>query len=199
MSWYLIIIFLITYFICSINPAIEICKRRTGEDIRNVGSGEAETGNASKVLGRPLGFLVFIIDIVKVFLAYYVCIGIGKLFNQDIGINLMQVFMVGALIGQCYPIFYSLKGGNGVVSALVTIFILDKQTFYVCLIAGIVILLTTRLSALASIGGIVLFVILVLVMQPQYIISACIMAVIILFKHRNNISRIISGQEEKIF
>lgn len=199
MSVYSIAVFLITYLICSINPAIEICKRKTGTDIRDIGTGDAETENATKVLGRPLGFLVFILDIVKVILSYYIVYGVGKLFGQDTNIILMKSFMIGALLGQCYPIYYSFKGGRGTIVALITIFILNHQMCYICLIAGLVILILTRMLAMANIGGILLFVILIIVMKPEYTISALVMAFIILFKHRRNIQRMIHNQEDKSF
>lgn len=199
MNWYLVAVFLITYFICSINSAIEICKRKTGSDIRNVGNGNAESENVVKVLGSPLGFLVLLFDVAKVFISYYICYGFGKLFGQDIGVPLMRVFMIAAILGQCYPIYYSFKGGNGSVIMLTTMFILNHQIFYVCLIAGIIILIATRMTALFNIGIAILFAILTLVMMNSYFVSALIVAVIVIFKHRDSIKRILEGQEEKLF
>ena len=71
MSVYTVIIFLIAYFICSINPAIIICKLKTGEDIRRLGSGNTGTANTMRVLGKPLGILVTILDICKVFITLF--------------------------------------------------------------------------------------------------------------------------------
>ena len=50
MNFYTVCIFIITYLICSINPAIIICKLKTGEDIRKLGSGNAGTANAMRIL-----------------------------------------------------------------------------------------------------------------------------------------------------
>ena len=47
---YTVLTFLFTYFVCSINPAIEICKKKTGQDIRKLGSGNAGSANAMRVL-----------------------------------------------------------------------------------------------------------------------------------------------------
>ena len=77
---YTIAIFLIMYLICSINPAIIICKLKTGEDIRKLGSGNAGSANAMRVLGKPLGLVVVIFDVLKVFAAYYICAWIAKIF-----------------------------------------------------------------------------------------------------------------------
>ena len=84
MSFYYILIFLIVYLICSINPAIIICKKKTGEDIRKLGSGNAGSANAVRVLGKPLGALVIILDVLKVLLSYYIVTKISEIFKVNI-------------------------------------------------------------------------------------------------------------------
>lgn len=199
MNLYTISIFVITYLICSISPAIEVCKRRTGEDIRNLGSGNAGTTNAIRVMGRMWGSVVFILDILKVFLAFGVVYLIGSIFGQDVDKTLKEVFIVAVVVGHCYPIFYSFKGGKGVAVSLVCIYILSQQIFLVCIIAGVIIILATRMVSMGSIGGVILFIIMTVVMLPEYLVSAIIISAIILFKHKSNIRRILEGQENKLF
>lgn len=52
---YTVLSFIFTYLICSINPAIEICKKKTGQDIRKLGSGNAGSANAMRVLRKITG------------------------------------------------------------------------------------------------------------------------------------------------
>ncbi len=193
------IIFIITYLLCSISPSIEICKRKTGEDIRNLGSGNAGTTNSIRVLGKFMGFVVFILDALKVLISYGIIYGVGKVFNQDTEIMFNSVFIVAAIIGHCYPIYYGFRGGKGVVALLTIAFILNVQMALICIIAGIVIILITRTVAMGSIGGIILFNIVIFVMLIEYILPVFIVSLIILFKHRKNITRIISRQENKLF
>lgn len=196
---YNIVIFAIVYLICSISPSIEICKLKTGEDIRNLGSGNAGTTNSIRVLGKFMGFVVFILDVLKVIIAYGVILGIGKLFNQDTEIMFNSLFIVAAVTGHCYPIYYGFRGGKGVVTILVTAFILNVQIALVCVIAGVVIILITRTVSMGSIGGIILFNIMTFVMLKEYILAVFIVSLIILFKHRKNIVRISHGEENKLF
>jgi glycerol-3-phosphate acyltransferase PlsY len=196
---YNIVIFAIVYLICSISPSIEICKLKTGEDIRNLGSGNAGTTNSIRVLGKFMGFVVFILDVLKVIIAYGVILGIGKLFNQDTEIMFNSLFIVAAVAGHCYPIYYGFRGGKGVVTILVTAFILNVQIALVCVIAGVVIILITRTVSMGSIGGIILFNIMTFVMLKEYILAVFIVSLIILFKHRKNIVRISHGEENKLF
>lgn len=196
---YNVAIFVITYLICSISPSIEICKLKTGEDIRNLGSGNAGTTNSIRVLGKFMGFVVFILDVFKVLLAYGVILGVGTLFKQDTEIMFNSIFMVAAVTGHCYPIYYGFRGGKGVVTVLVVGLILNVQLALVCIIAGIVIILITRTVSIGSIGGLILFNIITFVMLIEYILPVFIVSLIILFKHRKNITRIIHGEENKLF
>jgi acyl phosphate:glycerol-3-phosphate acyltransferase len=196
---YNIAIFAITYLICSISPAIQICKMKTGEDIRNLGSGNAGTTNSIRVLGKFMGFVVFILDVLKVLVAYGVILGVAKVFKQDTEIMFVSLFMVAAVAGHCYPIYYGLRGGKGVVTILVVAAILNVQIALVCIIAGIIIILITRTVSIGSIGGVILFNIVTCVMQSEYIIPVFIVSLIVLFKHRKNITRIMHGEENKLF
>jgi len=108
---YNIAVCIITYLICGFSPSIEICKLKTGEDIRNLGSGNAGTTNSIRVLGKFMGFVVFILDILKVLVAYGVVLGVGKLFNQDTEATMYSLFMVSAVLGHCYPIYYGFRRG----------------------------------------------------------------------------------------
>lgn len=128
MTVYMVVAFIITYLICSVNPAIEICKLKTGEDIRKLGSGNAGTANAMRVLGKPLGTVVIICDILKVFISLAIVYVIGKIFKQDISVMLKSVFILAAVIGHCYPIYYKFRGGKGVIVGMTTAFILDAKT-----------------------------------------------------------------------
>ena len=196
---YFVFIFLITYLICSINPAIEICKRKTGEDIRKLGSGNAGTANAMRVLGKPLGILVIILDIDKVFVSYHVILFIANIFKEDAEFTLKSIFIVASVIGHCYPVYYRFRGGKGVIVGITLGVILNAQAAIVCIIAGILVILFTRLVALGTFSGVILYVIMSLVMMTEYIIPVLIVCGIIMFKHRASVYRIITRQEEKFW
>ncbi len=199
MNMYEIVIFLITYLICSINPAIEICKRKTGEDIRNLGSGNAGTANAMRVLGRPLGALVVVLDILKVYISFYVITAIGSIFKQDTDYILKSIFIVASVVGHCYPIYYGFKGGKGVIVGITAGVILNDQFALVCIIVALVIILVTRLVALGTICGVILYNIMSFVMMARFIVPVLIVSCIIMFKHRASIQRLITRQEERFW
>ena len=199
MNLYTISIFLITYLICSINPAIILCKRKTGEDIRKLGSGNAGTANAMRVLGKPLGTLVIILDIAKVFLSFIIVSGVGKVFNQDTDVTLKSIFIVASVIGHCFPAYYGFRGGKGVIVGITTAVILDKKIALVCIIVGFIVLLITRIASLGTLSGLALYVIMTIIMMPKYIFPILISSLIVMFKHRANIQRLVAKQESKLW
>lgn len=199
MTIYAFFIFIITYLICSVNPAIEICKIKTGEDIRKLGSGNAGTANAMRVLGKPLGTLVIICDILKVLISFALVYVIGKIFSQDTTTTLKSVFIVAAVIGHCYPIYYKFKGGKGVIVGMTTAFILDTKTALICMVVGVIVILITRTVAMGTFLGTLVYVVITIFTVKEYIIPVIISCLIIMFKHRANVKRILTRQEEKLW
>ena len=199
MTVYMVVAFIITYLICSVNPAIEICKLKTGEDIRKLGSGNAGTANAMRVLGKPLGTVVIICDILKVFISLAIVYVIGKIFKQDISVMLKSVFILAAVIGHCYPIYYKFRGGKGVIVGMATAFILDAKTALICMIVGVIVILITRTVAMGTLIGTIVYVVITIFSVKECVIPVIIACSIIMFKHRANIKRILTRQEEKIW
>lgn len=199
MTIYAFFIFIITYLICSVNPAIEVCKIKTGEDIRKLGSGNAGTANAMRVLGKPLGTLVIICDILKVLISFALVYVIGKIFSQDTTTTLKSVFIVAAVMGHCYPIYYKFKGGKGVIVGMTTAFILDTKTALICMVVGVIVILITRTVAMGTFLGTLVYVVITIFTVKEYIIPVIISCLIIMFKHRANVKRILTRQEEKLW
>ena len=194
---YTVLTFLIVYFICSINPAIEICKRKTGEDIRKLGSGNAGTANAMRVLGTPLGILVIILDEVKVFVSFFIMLLISKLFGNSVDTTFKTIFILASIIGHCFPIYYGFRGGKGVIVGITTVAIFDPTNAVICIIAGLLVLLFTRTVSMGTLAGSILYLIISFVNRYDYIAAVLIAEAIVMFKHRSSIYRILTKQEQK--
>ncbi len=194
---YTVLTFLIVYFICSINPAIEICKRKTGEDIRKLGSGNAGTANAMRVLGTPLGILVIILDEVKVFVSFFIMLLISKLFGNSVDTTFKTIFILASIIGHCFPIYYGFRGGKGVIVGITTVAIFDPTNAVICIIAGLLVLLFTRTVSMGTLAGSILHLIISFVNRYDYIVAVLIAEAIVMFKHRSSIYRILTKQEQK--
>lgn len=196
-NFYTVSIFLIIYLICSINPAMEICKRKTGEDIRKLGSGNAGSANAMRVLGRLLGTVVILLDIAKVFVAFFAALLIAKLMGHSMDVTFQFIFIIASVIGHCYPIYYGLRGGKGVIVGITVMAILEPQTALICGISGLLVMLFTRTVAMGTLAGLILYIIISVVTGQPYLIAVLIASAIIMFKHRANIFRIVTRQESK--
>lgn len=194
-----LIIFVLTYLICSINPAIILCYLKKGQDIRNLGSGNAGTSNSIRILGKILGATVFILDILKVVIAYFIICQIGVVFKQNLEVIHYAMFMIAAIVGHCFPIYYKFKGGKGVATMLVVGMLINVPIALICIGIGLVIILITRTVSIGSLIGIILYTFIVLFKLPEFIAPVLITSSIIIFKHKANILRIIQGKENKIF
>ncbi len=195
MGWY-VLIGIIAYLVGSINLSIILCKKLKGEDIRNMGSGNAGTTNTLRTLGKGYAVLVLLFDILK-------GTGIVLLANMFNWIpdKLMLVQLVGILVilGHIFPIYYGFKGGKGVATALGVIFAIDWKIGIICFIFGLLIIAITRYVSLASVTAAILYPVVMLVLRGgNYLIFSVIIAAIILIKHRANIQRLFSGTENKI-
>lgn len=194
-----IFVFISAYLICAINPAIILSKRVIGTDIRKVGSGNAGTTNALRTMGKGWGILVFLLDSFKVVVAYWAMLLLTKVFGEGATAGAKSFYLVGAIIGHCYPVYYEFKGGKGVAAMIIASSFIAAKPALVCIIVGIIIIIVGRMVSLGSVSAIALFAIMILVMEPKYAIAVVIAAGIIIYKHRANIKRIINKEENRLF
>lgn len=197
MSFYTVVIFLIAYFICSINPAIIICKMKTGEDIRRLGSGNAGTANTMRVLGKPLGVLVTILDILKVLTTLFIVRKITEIFGEGMTDNLKSPVILGVIFGHCFPIYYGFRGGKGVIVGITLISVLDSKAAIICIISALLVMAFTRTVSIGTLAGVVLYIIIAVVMQYECLFAVIVSALVVVFRHRQSIQRILARQEGK--
>ncbi len=194
-----VFIFIFSYLICSINPAIILSKRIIGTDIRKVGSGNAGTTNAIRTMGKGWGVLVFLLDAFKVVVAYWVMLLLVKIFGKEALTSAKSFYLVGAILGHCFPVYYGFKGGKGVVAMLISCSFIAPKPVAVCLIVALIIIVISRTVSLGSVSAIVLFDIMIVIMETEYTIAVIIASAVILYKHRSNIKRIINREENRLF
>ncbi len=194
----LALVFAAAYLIGSIPTGYLIVKAKTGKDIRTVGSGSTGATNVKRVLGKNYFFLVMLLDALKGALP----VVLAKIFistGASIGIAPV-ISAVAVIIGHSKSIFLGFKGGKSVASGVGTILALNWT-------AGIIIALIwggiTYATKYVSVGSII-----ALVLSPfiMYFLNApiaytlyCILgAVYIVYLHRENIKRLVQGNENKV-
>lgn len=205
MSFY-IIIAIIAYCIGSINFSVILSKKLAGFDIRQKGSGNAGSTNMLRSAGKKAAILTLICDILKGVIAIGIAILIGNIFSVTDKALLVQIAGIAVVVGHTYPMFLGFKGGKGVATSLGVIIIANWQIGLICLVFALVLMALTKMVSLGSCGAAVLFPVLVLFINQNYIISegsgyfifSILLAILVLFNHRSNIKRILNGTENKL-
>ena len=197
---------IIAYLLGSINFAVIFANIFLKKDVRELGSGNAGTTNVMRTAGFLPGALTFICDVLKGFAACF----IGKmLFIYAFPDTIPWIYVaymcgVACMLGHVFPIFFRFKGGKGVATSV--------GIFAVCCPIAIIIGLTvfalgvfiTRIVSLSSLIATVTVISLSLVFydsEANIIIPALLsitMGVTVFLKHKDNIKRLVKGEEKKI-
>lgn len=193
------IVILASYLIGSIPTGYLIVKIKTGQDIRTVGSGSTGATNVKRVLGKKWFFIVMLLDAFKGALPVILAnLYTGKCEN----IGLFPVLAaIAVIIGHSKPIFLQFKGGKSVASGVGTILALNWQ---VGLLIALVWSVITYFSKYVSLGSIIALAISPFLMHyvghaPIGYTAYCALgAIYIIYLHRQNIVRLIKGEENKV-
>lgn len=201
-----IICLLIGYGFGCFQSAYILCRLIGHIDIRTVGSGNAGFTNTTRILGKKVGIAVFIIDILKIILAYIVC---SMIFDGDgsfvSGTSLLPGIYVGigAVLGHNFPCYLGFRGGKGIACTLGLMLCVNWQIAIATYIIGFIIVLIKRYISLASLTMALLYPILMIVTKNIYgfgieeILLMFVLCVLAYIKHKSNIQRLLNGTENK--
>ncbi|HIT71815.1 MAG TPA: glycerol-3-phosphate 1-O-acyltransferase PlsY [Candidatus Scatovivens faecipullorum] len=203
-----IVMAIIAYAIGSINFSVLISRKMAGFDVREKGSGNAGTTNVLRTVGKKAAALTLLCDILKGVVSILIAIIIGK-FAKDLSpAILVEVAALAVVIGHTFPIFFEFRGGKGVATSLGVILLINWKIGLICLLFGVILIAITRMVSLGSISAAVLFAVLTVFIRDSYIagiefefnfiIFGILLAAFVIFNHRSNLKRIISGTENKI-
>ncbi len=179
------------YLIGSCNASIILSKLvGRGRDVRSSGSGNAGATNMARVFGLKAGFLTLGLDFLKGLAAT----GIGSLLLGDLGV---AVGGFACLLGHCYPLYYGFRGGKGISVGAALALAIDWRVLAVIVA---VFLLGAFLSSRVSLGSVLAaFAVAAAsfffhVSTPKLVLAILGM-LLVLFRHRSNIRRLLSGTE----
>ena len=200
-----IIIGIIAYAIGSISFSVIFSKKIAGFDVREKGSGNAGSTNVLRTVGKKAAALTLVCDILKGIVAILIAVIIGNIVSDVDKALLVQIASIAVVVGHTFPIFFGFKGGKGVATSLGVLLLINWQIGVICLVFALVIMVLTRMVSAGSILAAILFPVLTLfigqdyyIVSGNYFIFSVIMALIVAFNHRTNISRILNGTENKL-
>lgn len=180
---------LLGYVIGSINPSYIFGKMR-GIDIRQEGS-----GNAVLLMGKATGAICAVLDILKAYLIY--CL--AEFICPDIpaaGI----LAGTACIMGHMFPVWMNFRGGKGLACLGGLIFAYNPKVFCVMLLAEIVLVLIVDYICAVAISASVIFPVIYTFYGGALIgsIALITVAVLMLYKHLENIKRIQQGKEARV-
>ena len=198
------IVTIIAYLIGSINFSVILSKKMAGFDLRDKGSGNAGTTNVLRTVGKKAAIITLICDILKGVVAILIAILANKLVEGSNGALLVQFAGVAVILGHTFPIFFKFKGGKGVATSLGVLIMSNWQIGLICLVFALILIALTQIVSVGSIAAAILYPVLTLFIPQNYIIPgnyliySVVLAVIIVFNHRENVKRLLKGTENKI-
>ena len=191
---------LLAYLLGSVSGSMVIGKLRD-VDIRSSGSGNAGGTNAFRTQGFLFALAVVIIDIGKGALAAW---GVPQLPLGGIGepvAPLYQAMACGfaAVIGHCYPIWFGFRGGKGAATAVGALAVIQPAVLVPMFLVWLLTLVLTGWVGLATVLSGISLVPSFALLDPGManVAFACLLALFILFTHRENIARLARGTENR--
>lgn len=195
-----IISILLGYLIGSFPTSFLMAKTIKGVDIRQVGSGNAGATNVLRSVGRLPALITLIVDVLKGIFVVTIVANFFYPYLEDLDYDFYRSFIgLVAVCGHIWPVWLKFKGGKGVATTLGVAIGLAPLVLLPSLFIWLVIFFTTNYVSLASILALIAFPIIAIAFsQPLYLVlvSAAICSISI-FKHRDNITRLLKGQEKK--
>lgn len=198
------IVAIIAYLIGSVNFSVILSKKMAGFDLREKGSGNAGTTNVLRTVGKKAAIITLICDILKGVVAILIALLVGKIVQGSNGSLLVQCAGVAVILGHTFPIFFKFKGGKGVATSLGVLIMSNWQIGLICLVFALILIALTQMVSVGSIAAAILYPVLTLFIPQNYIIPgnyliySVLLAIIIVFNHRENVKRLLKGTENRI-
>lgn len=187
-----LLVLVAAYLIGSVDFGV-VVSRRMGVDIYEEGSGNPGTSNVLRTLGKKAAGLVLLGDALKGLVAA----GLGALLvNETVAFACALL----ATIGHVVPIWHRFRGGRGVATAIGGAIWLEPILGLVLALAWLGVVLATKTASIASLGAMALYVPLFLVAGHSgwAIVWASLTAVLVIWRHKDNIRRILARNENQV-
>ncbi len=191
---YLVIFVVAGYLIGSVSSAVVVSRILGYSDPRSSGSGNPGATNVLRLSGKKAAALTLIGDLLK---------GTIPVVTADLVVNdplVTAATAVAAVLGHIYPIFFGFKGGKGVATAIgvylgINLFLGFGISACWLIVAGV-----TRFASASSISAMLSAPVFAwgLGFEFPVVLASAILFVLIAYSHKDNISRLLAGEESKI-
>lgn len=183
------------YLIGSLSFAVIVARLMNLPDPRSFGSGNPGATNMLRTGKKTAALLTLAGDLAKGWIAVWLAGLAGAYFGMQI--LAVHIGALAVFLGHLYPVFFGFKGGKGVATALGILLALHPLLGLSALVTWAAVFTVTRLSSLAALTAALLV--------PLYgayfmgsrisILTLCMLAALLVWRHRGNIQRLLAGEE----
>ncbi|MDO5652780.1 MAG: glycerol-3-phosphate 1-O-acyltransferase PlsY [Brachymonas sp.] len=203
-SFALVLVFVCAYLLGSLSFAVIVSRLMGLHDPRSYGSGNPGATNVLRSGNKVAAVLTLLLDALKGWLAVFVVQQWGV--RWGLGTSAVALAGLGAFLGHLYPVFFRFQGGKGVATAAGVLFGFSP---WLGLATALVWLLTAVVSRYSSLAALVAALALAPVYwlggqqgwwlaQPAVMLACLAMAGLLIWRHRQNIQRLLAGQESRL-
>jgi glycerol-3-phosphate acyltransferase PlsY len=185
---------LLAYLLGSISTAVIVSRALRLPDPRLHGSGNPGATNVLRLGGKRAAGLALAGDMLKGLIPVILARALGA---SDL---ILALVALAAFLGHLYPVFFGFKGGQGVATALGVVLGLSWSVGLAVAATWLLMALGFRYSSLSAIVAAALapFYMIWLAPVPEWIAAVSLMVVILLWRHRSNVRKLLTGREDKI-
>jgi glycerol-3-phosphate acyltransferase PlsY len=184
---------LIAYLLGAFPTGYLLVRLKARRDIREVGSGSTGATNVLRYGGWKMAIPVMVLDVLKGYLPALLAV---RLFS-DYRLALLSV--LAAVIGHCFPVYLGFRGGKGVATSVGGFLFLSPGSLAISLIITLTMLAIFRYVSLATLTGLLILPFMIILIDRNLMAFqlACLIFILVLIRHKDNIRRLISGTERK--
>ena len=191
------------YLLGSVSFAIVVSKSLYHQDVRQFGSGNAGMTKILRTAGKKAAALTLAGD----FLKGVAAVLISRLIFAAMGVTLFDGAYVGglfAILGHLYPVYFGFRGGQGILTSIGIIAVINPLVFLGLLIIGLPLIFLTKIVSVGSLAGAVCYPFLTLLVDFwQGGVSwldfsfSLVIALLVIWMHRSNVKRLLNGTENR--
>ena len=181
----------VAYLIGSISSAIIICRLMGLPDPREQGSGNPGATNVMRFCGKKAAAITLLGDLLKGLIPVY----IAKVL--DVPFDLLAIIGLSAFMGHLYPVFFKFKGGKGVATSIGVLLGFSWLLGFAFIGTWLLIYKVGKISSLSALCASVLSPVYAwfIVGDLSIVGASTIMMVLLLWRHKSNIQRLVNGEE----
>ena len=183
---------ILAYLIGSISSAILVCKLLNLSDPRTTGSKNPGATNVLRLSNKFVAAIVLVFDILKG------TIPVWGAFLWGVEPVYLGIIALSVCLGHMFPLFFEFKGGKAVATAFGVLMALGFDMALILIVTWLMVAISSKFSSLAAIVTVSLAPLYTWLLNPLYVYPVLMLSALIIFRHKDNIVRLLKGTESKV-